>query len=269
MRKETPQIYVAELARVQGQLENSIESARSRARIPKETVSLLPTLELEDKMRWWRIWVVSSHSLANKTWYGGKTAEYLREARDVILTYYENGFVREASVNMKQDAEGHEYQMASEMARDKGKHWFQLASLTGNSLYLDMAAQTFWQAANLAAEGTSARALATMEEWIVNRKRGKKGNFNQFFETYLTVASLAPQAGGYDRQAAVSWWAVQEALRVGQLTPAKLAFEILQDATQKLGIPWWKKYLVGDAIKKGLEISRRATFRCNPKSLEL
>lgn len=261
MSKESPLIYQAEAKRVKGPTKEALESARERGAIDPETISSLPPEELADKWRWWRIWTVTLLSLYRGEWNGQKAADYLLEARNVIKTYYCNQDAWERAKTLKTDAEGHEYQMAAEVCRDEGKYFLCAASLTGNNVFVKEAIVSFEEAISLAEKGTSAWAVAIMEKEISQKQGGQPINWEIFRKAYETIVKLAPQAGGWDRMAAVSWWYTKEALWAGKKKELQLGLENLKRASHELGINWIKKYPLQEIVSSLFTVTRRVTAR--------
>lgn len=257
--KESDLIYQTELERVKGDAQKAVEDARENAAISPEEIKNLSSEELMNKMRLWRIWAVALMSLHKKEWDGMQAAEYLFEARDLFTTYYNHPGVKEAARAMKTDPKGHEYQMLAEMYRDKGKYYLYAAGLTGNTLFINKAINSFNEAILSAKKDTSAWAVATMEKEIAKRRKEEKIDFNIFKDAYQIAVSLSPQAGGWDRMAAVSWWYVKESLLAGKWEDLRLGLDNLQKATQELGVNWIKKYPLGEISASLLGISRRIT----------
>lgn len=264
MGKETESIYQAEIKRVKGPKREALEMAREHGRVSPETIGILPREKLVDLMRWWRIWAVTLMSLHKGEWGGGQAAEYLLEVRDVFQTYYDHPLVIRAAEEMRTDPEGHEYQMAAEMSRDKGRYCLYVASLTGNSVFLNQAAGHFDKAVREAEQGTSAWAVATMEKEVTNRRLGKGVDWETFTLAYQTAVALSPQAGGWDRMVAVSWWYVKEALLAGRREELRSGLENLEKASQERGINWILQCPLKDLVSSLLGISRRATARGIP-----
>jgi hypothetical protein len=193
------EIYRAESARVSGKFGKALMSARENGEINPASLNTLTTDELENKMRYWRLWTVTLQSLAKRTLNGDQAAEYLMEARGVISTYYNNHIVAEVASKMRQDAEGNEYQMLAEMWRDKAQQMEILAVLTGSSPFLQRAVDCYGEAIQAAIFGSSAFSLATMEQLIAERRLGARIDFSPqapFTQAYLQVVELSPQAGG-------------------------------------------------------------------------
>lgn len=262
MSKESS-IYQTETKRVKGgkkDLLEAIKEAKYYGEIPGKRILSLSGEELAEKMRYWRIWMVAEISLSKEVWTGGKAAEYLSEAVKVFKNYYEHPRVKKEAQTLKTDPKGHEYQMAAEMARDKGKYWWRYGQLTGYKLSLDFAVWEFERAVSLAEKGTSAWALASMEKEMVKRKISGEFDFKRFQENYKVVVSLAPQAGGYDRMAVVSWWYTKEALRQVDLKEVKRGIESLQKACKELGFNWWKRYPLADLIFLPKALVQRVTL---------
>ena len=257
--KESDLIYQAELKRVMGPAREAIEDARKNAAISPEEIESLSPKKLIDKMRFWRIWAVTLMSLHKKEWNGRRAAEYLFEARDLLKTYYAHPIVKEAAAEMKTDPEGHEYQMLAEMYRDRGKFFLYVAGLTGDAFFLSHAHWFFEKAIENAEKDTSAWAVATMEREITKRIKGKEINFNIFREAYQVAVELSPQAGGWDRMAAVSWWYVKESLLAVRMGDLRLGFDNLQTATQKLGVGWIRRYPLREISSSILGVSRGVT----------
>jgi len=98
-----------------------------------------------------------------------------------------------------------------------------------------------------------------MEREIAKRQRGEKINWDIFSFAYGKVVELAPQAGGWDRKAAVSWWYIREAILAGRRKEIKEGLTNLQNACQEGKIPWIKYPLI-EIIQLSLSIVRRATY---------
>jgi hypothetical protein len=258
------EIYRAESARVSGKFGKALMSARENGEIKPASLNTLTTDELENKMRYWRLWTVTLHSLFSKTWNGNQAADYLQEARDVIITYYQNEVVQKAAARMTHDAESHEYQMLSEMQRDKAKQMEKLAALTGNNVFLQTAVCYYQRAIQSAIAGSSASFLTTMEEFVAERKLGQRtidfGPQSPFTQAYLQVVELSPQAGGADRKAAASWMYIHEAFLANNREAAKFAFVNLEQACADLKVSWVKRYFIKDLASPIISLCRKKTF---------
>jgi hypothetical protein len=249
----------SEQERAQGNLDRVLKLVRGNSKINPPEIINLPHEQLVSLMQLWRIWTVSLMSLAGKKWNGDKAAELLLEARGVFLRYYEHPFVQEVASKMRNDPSGAEYQMLPEMNRDEGKWWETWARLTGRPEYLERAIGCYNEAIRAATEGSSAWGVATMEREIAERQRGGKINWDVFSFAYRKVVELAPQAGGWDRKAAVSWWYIREAILAGRRKEIKEGLTNLQNACQEGKIPWIK-YPLTEIIQLILSTVRRATY---------
>ncbi|MGI5825974.1 MAG: hypothetical protein ACOX50_01020 [Patescibacteria group bacterium] len=262
----TSEIYCVESKRVAGMYRNALNAARENGEIDPATLHTLTASELENKMRYWRLWTVTLQSLAKRSLTGDQAAEYLMEARGVISTYYNNQIVVEVASKMRQDAEDHEYEMLAEMWRDKAQQMEILAALTGSSPFLQRAVDFYGEAIQAATFGGSAFSLATMERLIVERRLGPRIDFSlqaPFTQEYLRVVELSPQAGGADRKAAASWLYTHEAIIAGNKEAVKLGIRNIEET----GVPWLKKYLIRDLVKPVADFFRRATFTKNPSQM--
>ena len=208
-------VHQAELTRVRGDFREAIEQARAKGTLTREEIAGKPDGELREIMELWRVWEVSLLSVSQKQIGGKAAARFLREAREVVEQYYYDPHAWEVAKAMKTDAHGNEYQMASEMCRDEGKLHLYIYHLTLEPSQLQLAIESFDEAVNLAEQGTSAFAVATMEREMVGKEQGKPINFEVFTEAYKSAVELAPQAGGWDRLAAISWWYTRESLLAG------------------------------------------------------
>jgi len=149
--------------------------------------------------------------------------------------------------------------MKAEMCRDQGEWWQRWAHLTGNPECLERAIRCYNKAIETATEGSSARAVATMEREIVKRQRGKKINWGVFSSAYIKVVELSPKAGGWDRKAAFSWWYTREAILAGRLEEIKQGLNNLREACQKGKTPWIK-YPLKEIIQLLLFKAQRSTY---------
>jgi hypothetical protein len=264
MSKEAPIVYHAEAKRVKGPQREALEMARKHGRIDPKMVETLPPEELADKMRWWRIWTTTLMSLHKGEWCGEQAAKYLLEAKSVFQAYYNQETTIQTAREMKSDAEGHEYQMMAEMFRDKGRYCLCVASLIGNAGMVTQAVMYFNQATKEAEKDTSAWAVASMEEQIARRRLGRRINWKTFTLAYQTAVKLSPEAGGWDRMAAVSWCYTKEALLAGRKDNLRVGLTNLREASQKLGVNWVKRYPLKDLVSSALSVSRRIGARRIP-----
>ena len=255
------EIYQAEAQRVSGKRKNQIVAlvkARTEGSIDPKSIKTTPIEVLADRMRWWRIWEVTAQSLASGEWSGKTAAEFLFEARDVLKVYYYHPEAWKVARVLKNDAEGHEYQMAAEMCRDEGKYWLKVAGLLGNPVLVQRAIESFKEAIGLAETGTSAQALATLEKELAVRISGGKAEINKVREAYKTVAELAPRAGGWDRAAAAAWIYMKEAIWVGSARDIQMGLNGLRTTCNRLNKSWLE-YPNKELLQSLMNVSRRAT----------
>lgn len=253
-------IYLAESLRVKGQMAAAVAICQKEAGIPFEQISAVPREEMVELIQLWRIWTVSLSGLYKKQWNGRKAADYLLAAKGVFLKYYCNRHVQETARETRRDPQGHEYWMRAEMFRDFGKFLLHLAEISGNPEYIEHAVMVFDKAIEASEAGTSARAVATMEKEVANRQFGEKINWDVFTPAYQVAVQLSPQAGGWDRMAAVSWWYAWEALLAGKKEQLQLGLENLKDASRSLGVNWIIRYPLKEATSSSLGVSRRLTY---------
>lgn len=266
MEIERKELYEAERLRASGNWQGAIKLAERWALLTRNEIDQLSSQDLQTKMSFWRIMAVSLLSASQKTWSGSEAGKRLFKARNVIANYYENETVKRVASLLQTDHEGHQYQMRPEQVRDIGKYLTYTAALTGNTAFLNEAVRRFDEAIELA--GASAWGVAVMEQEILRRKSSKAITWNRFKEAYETVVVLAPDAGGWDRQAAVSWWYILEAFRLGKIEEVRVGFENLTQATRSEKSSWLKKYLIPDLTRKVMETSRRLTFKGDARRFE-
>lgn len=269
MPQETPLIYQTEEKRIHGKLRETLLLAREQSFLTPEQIKNLSPEEIQDKIRWFRMWVVTLGSISNQQLFGNKAADFLLEARGVIRTYYLNPDIIATAQEMKVDPEGAEYQGYAEMLRDQGAYFRKALKLTGNASYFLNAISAYHQASQSSDEGSSVNNLALMEEAITYRKFGLPYDFADLTSVYNNVVRLSPHAGGWDRQAVVSWWYIKEACHIHNLAAIRLGLNNLREATYSMGMDWKKKYLAKDIVGQGLTIIRRLTFTQNPHQFEL
>jgi len=261
-RDITTIVNSAENQRVQGNFVKAITLAREHSQINTTEISELTWKQLTSFMQLWRILTVSLMSLANGKWNGNEAAKLLLEARDVFRTYYNHLCVKLAASEMKTAPAETEYQILeilAEMYRDQGNWWQRWARLTGIARYLEKAIDCYDKAAQAAIEGSSAWGVATMEREIAKRQRGEKIDWNAFSCAYRKVVELAPQTGGWDRKAAVSWWYLREAILAGRLEGIKEGFNNLLSACQE-GKTSWIKYPLKELIQLVFSKVRENTY---------
>lgn len=259
----TEKIYRFEEIRARGSRAQKSDMAfltlPQEAGIDMLSVSGLPKQDLTNYMRAWRIWTTTLMQLYKGEWNGNRAAQFLWEARNVF-NYYNHRSVVEAAQQMKTDPENHEYQMRAEMLRDKGQYWLRLAELTGNPELIKRAGGCFMVAIEEAAEGTSIRALVSMEKEIARRKLGIKMSWPDFSSAYQIVSGLSSDAGNWDRLATVSWMYTKEALLAGKKEQFQDGLTSLQLASKNLSVNWIK-YPLKEISGVPLDLSRRATYR--------
>lgn len=253
-------VYRAEEMRVSGNLREAIALAREYAEISPEDISNIPPEVLNHLMQLWRIWTVSLMSLHKREWNGNRAAELLLQAQHVFQTFYNHPATIEAAQEMPQDSQGAEYEMRAEMCRDEGRFCLYWAALTGNSSFLKEAIECFNQAIEATREGSSARGVATMEREIARRQKGEQINWEVFSDAYRIVVDLSPQAGGWDRKAAVSWWYAKEALLAGRGANLTEGLNNLRSACQEGEVNWISRYPLRELSAFILGISRRITY---------
>jgi hypothetical protein len=258
------EIYEAEAARASHKkpgLWKALARARKNGAVDLEEISHMPTDQLADLMRWWRIRVDSAKSLANGEWSGRVAVGLLREVHGVIQTYYYHSHAWQVAKDLKYDKEGHEYQMAAEMCRDEAKYWLAVGLLLGNSVVRQRAIQSLEEAVRLADAGTSAQALAVMELEMIS---GKRMNFVRFSHAFDTVVRLAPVAGGADRLAAASWEYMKGSMRAENILEFQrgLGYLCLACAEKRI---LWTQYPKNEMAKNILAVSRRLTGWNLPK----
>jgi len=254
------EIDLAEGLRVKGELAAAIAICRREADLSPGQIDRIPREKLPDLMRFWRIWSIAAMGLYSRQWDGNKADRFLTEVKDVILRYCFHTRVQQEAAAMKTDSEGHEYQMQAEMYRDKGRMCLKLAELTGLTCYLDSAIRAFQSAINCAEQGTSAWAVAIMEKEITERQSGNNIDWGVFTPAYEAAVNLSPQAGGWDRMAAVSWWYTKEALIAGKKEQLQVGLENLKVASQPLGVNWIIRYPIKEVALSLLVASRRLTY---------
>lgn len=253
-------IYLAESLRVKGQMAAAVAICQKEAGIPSEQISAVPREEMVELIQLWRIWTVSLSGLYKKQWNGRKAADYLLTAKGVFLKYYCNRHVQETARETRRDPQGHEYWMRAEMFRDFGKFLLYLAELSGNPQYLEHAVEVFTRAIEASEAGTSAWAVASMEKEIAERQSGNEIDWDVFTPAYRTAVQLSPQAGGWDRKAAVSLLFAREALFAGKKEQLQLGLENLKDASRSLGVNWIIRYPLKEAASSLFGVSRRLTY---------
>lgn len=185
-------IHTAEDLRVSGKLTDAVRLA-SQARInPEKLSSNLSNEGLSDLMRAWRIDVVANTSAAKRTWNGEKSVTHLREAQNVIKTYYDHPKVLGMAPLFDKDSEGNHYHFAAEMERDRGRYCLAAAAATGNSSFLVTAHEFFLNAMRLTEEDT-ARGLARMEAGII------AGDYRAISAGFEEVYLPSVEQGNFDR----------------------------------------------------------------------
>lgn len=271
MRQETTSPYRVEDARIHGDLGTALRESRAAVQSLGSELTVFSGLsqaEMEELMSQLRIQVVTLGSFFERQWNGDRAADFLKEAKDVFDNYYFRYPILKAAGKMDKDSEGNEYQMSSEMKRDRGEYWMRLYSLSGDKTHLNSALFEFTAAGYHAEEGTAAKGLARMEYTMANRRMGKGIHFPLFTEAYQQVVSLSPQAGGWDRQRKASLWYYLEARRSFYAEVKRLAWSNLREADEHLGIDP-RKDLLREDLKRLLRLSRRLTFTKNPKEFEV
>jgi hypothetical protein len=266
------EIYKAEAVRVKGNRNQKIAElrrVRGMGQVVGRPINHLDVGELVEKMQWWRIWVSMLGSLASGSWNGNEAAEFLKESRGVITQYYDNQMTQTAALLMVNDREGHEYEMAAHMERDRGKHWMKLATLTGQTQYLMAANTKFRKAAVLASTGSGARSLVCMERMMMDRKLGKSYRFGEFRAAYEHVIELSPQAGGVDQAAVASWWFVKEAMAYGHRQEMNKGLKNLNIFCEEMGVSWVNRYLRKDLVGVLIAWCQKRTFTGDAHELEL
>lgn len=147
------------------------------------------------------------------------------------------------------------------MLRDKGRYCLCLASLTGNSTFVNQAKEYFEQAIQEANIYSSAWAVATMEMSIAQRQLGIPIDWRTFTQAYQIIDELKEHAGGWDRLAAVSWWYTKEAFIAGKRQELEQGLTKLQSATKNFKTNWILKYPLKEIFSSLFGLSRRITTR--------
>ncbi|HEY5600918.1 MAG TPA: hypothetical protein VIK81_02405 [Patescibacteria group bacterium] len=214
-----------ERLRITGKTKEALEGVIREGQVDPLQIPNIPDEILANKMRAWRIWVVTLLSESQKTLDGEKSSQILYEAEKVIGRLYHHEVVKEKALEIKTDPSGNEYQMAAEMLRDEGKYYLYLARLTSNPLHLDQVISAFDAAIGVSEKGTSTNALATMEREIAKRENGEKMDFFNFKRSYFQVLTLSDGAGGDDRAAAASLMYARESFLARQFSESRVGFE--------------------------------------------
>lgn len=184
MRKEflfqCPEIITqqAEPLRTAGKLKEAIALVEP-ARVELKSIQELTDRELSDLMRAWRIDVVANTSASKRSMTGEKAVRHLKEARNVITTYYNHPHIQEKAPQIKKDNEGHPYDFAVEMLRDKARYCLAAATITGDNSFRLAAIKFFEEAI----DAVNNNDLVGMEAGIV------ENDFEQIAENYHVARS--------------------------------------------------------------------------------
>lgn len=222
-------IQSAEEQRAQHDYRRAIDIAQYATR--PGLLAEFPTLSVEEQqaeMMLLRVLVSSMGSYATTHFRGSKAAQQLLEEGTIIRDYYHDRNVQSAALDMRvayglDDPQHrkppHEYIMAAEMARDEAERWMKIAKLTDNPGFIDYAIEAYNRAIHLSAQTTSVNALARMELFTAQRRRGARRDFREYTQAYDQVLQRSRRDENWDRGAASSWRYMIESLaefRFGQ-----------------------------------------------------
>lgn len=138
-------IYKAEDDRVSGRLQQALEQVQD-ALIDPATISDLPNNVLSDRIREWRIFAVTTMSLAQKPWFADHARDVLLQVKPIINTYYYHPDVQRRAKTLLADNEGHRYDHWAEMRRDVGKYWMVGSYISNHRPHLNQAMRLFERA---------------------------------------------------------------------------------------------------------------------------
>lgn len=202
-------IYEAERLRAQGKYQKAIELVEPARFYNSTSIELSQPRDylISDLMRAWRIDVVANTSAAKRSWNGKKVVSHLREAQEVIKTYYNHPFVQQRASEIKKDNEGNPYDFEVEMLRDRARYCLAAASITGDNSFTESAINFFDQAISAAEDYD----LVKMEAGIV------KNDYVQIAESYFKAQQDPNFLNNLDRARWMSRTLVGEALKLNRL----------------------------------------------------
>lgn len=191
-----------------------------------EELAKLPPEQINTFMRALRIRVDSLSSQFSQAWLAQHAIAFMAQAKVLLDYYYSSPEIRTAAAAMHLDPDGNQYEMLSEMWRDIGDYCMKLAVMTGNTVLLDMAAQSYEKATKLAPADTSASILGRFKQQLVAVEAGEPVNLDVLLADWRQLVALSTQAGGHDRAAKVSWDMSEAAMMLGHKDLAKEAKQV-------------------------------------------
>ena len=186
-------IHEAGAKRASGKYQEAVNLVVEATNCSEEELTRLSSEELSDLMRAWRIDVVANTSLAKRSWTGESAVFHLKEAQLVIEDYYNDPHVKDQAPQFKKDNEGHPYDFAVEMLRDKARHCLAAATITGDASFRLAAIDFFEKAVRLYSEDLGTRGLVIMENQIA------RGDHLGIFYGYEGIVPQSIATGNLDR----------------------------------------------------------------------